>query len=115
MAAAEATSTNSTADKKKSRLEEEIEEDKPDLKDEEVKREEETTSTNSPDQKISRLEEVIEGYETEYKDATEREEKRELRRLITERSKYLRLLLRQSARDGEPFHCSTDVLEMRCC
>ena len=74
-----------------------------------------TTITNSPDQEISNLKNEIEGYKAEYSNTTDQEVKRELRRLITETRKTLNLLLRQSARDGKPFHCSTDVLEMRCC
>jgi hypothetical protein len=73
-----------------------------------------TTSTNSPDQKITRLEDKINGYEADLADVTDNEEKRELRRLIIEKQKTLNLLLRQSARDGEPFHCSTGVLDLYC-
>ena len=80
-----------------------------------VKGEDKTTSTNSPDQKITRLEEEIEGYKDDLANATDKEEKMVYASLITESRKILSLLLRQSARDGEPFHCSTDVLEMRCC
>jgi hypothetical protein len=68
-----------------------------------VKGEDNATTTNSPDQEIFELKENIKGYENECANATDKEEKRELRRLITERSKVLSLLMRQSARDGKPF------------
>jgi hypothetical protein len=76
-----------------------------------VKGEDNATTTNSPDQKIIRLEEEIEGYKDDLAKATDEEVKRDLRRLITARTNYL---LQQSARDGEPFNCSTDVLDLYC-
>jgi hypothetical protein len=79
-----------------------------------VKGEDNATTTNSPDQEISELKEKIKGYEDDLANATDKEEKRELRRLITARTNTLNLLLRQSPRDGEPFHCSTDDLDLYC-